>query len=235
MAKKVSDIFNPQTFFQKTANYASQGRGEFKLTNLPPVLSADAVSPTIGAFEAGSLLTRGIVAKTVSSPGSTLATFEAFSYSGPTRKHPHTQIFGPMTVEFYLMGADRGEAQSLYHTFLSWHEAIAGPRQDINSVNQDVRSDSTYFAIEYYDAYTVDAEFKVYSPQDPDNAIIYNKYFELYPITVGGIQTSWESPDAPLTLSVEFEFYYMQSQLGRNGKVNLKDPLNNSATENEDI
>lgn len=225
----MANIFNPEdgnteAFFYKTAYYASQGRGEFKLTKLPPVLSANAVSPTIGAFEAGSLLTRGIVAKTVSSPGSTLATFEAFSYNGPTRKHPHTQIFGPITVEFYLMGADRGEAQSLYHTFLSWHEAIAGPRDVTGNADQGIRSDSTYFAIEYYDAYTVDAEFKVYSPQDPDNAIIYNKYFELYPITVGGIQTSWESPDAPLTLSVEFEFYYMQSQLARAREKN-RDPF----------
>jgi hypothetical protein len=216
--------FGSQEFFEKTAFYGSQGRGLFTIPKLPPIVPQPPSSSTGTTFKSGTgesvyvelakeLLKSGLVAKTVSSPSSTLATFEEFSYIGPTRKHPHTQIFGPITVEFYLMGKDPEEAQSLYHTFLLWHEYIAGPRFD--STNTSPRSDSTYYAIEYYDQYVADAEFAVYSPQDPTKAIIHNKYYELYPRSVGGIQTSWESQDAPLTLSVEFEFYYMQSQLAK--------------------
>lgn len=202
--------FNPQEFFEKTAHYGSQGRGLFTILNLPSIVQPWKVNSQILADRAKTLLSSGIVAKTISSPSSSLATFEEFSYNGPTRKHPHTQIFGPITVEFYLMGSNQLEAQSLYHTFLRWQEYIAGPKP-LQSADKSVRSDSAYYAIEYYDQYVTDAEFAVYAPQDPSTPIIHNKYYELYPLNVGGIQTSWESQDAPLTLSVEFEFYYMQS------------------------
>ena len=81
----------------------------------------------------------------------------------------------------------------------------------LNENKNDNKTDVIRSFFEYYDQYITDAEFAVYSPQDPNTPIIHNKYYELYPINVGGIQTSWESQDSPLTLSVEFEFYYMQS------------------------
>lgn len=209
--------FDPQEFFQKTAYYGSQGRGLFTLDNIPNKVkeSIRAGEDVVDAVDGPTgLLTTGLVAKTISSPSSSLATFEEFSYIGPTRKHPHTQIFGPITVEFYLMGSSITEARAIYLTFLRWQEAIAGPRFPTNSGDRGVRSDSTYYSIEYYDDYVTNAEFAVYSPQDLSNPIIHNKYYEIYPRSVNGIQTSWDSQDAPLTLSVEFEFYYMQSRLG---------------------
>lgn len=215
----MANIFNPQRFFEKTAYYASQGRGLFTLSRIPfletpGVLPAQSLGWKTHKDTVKELLGRGIVAKSVSSPSSTLATFEEFSYIGPTRKHPHTQIFGPISVEFYLMGNQPQEAQALYDTFLFWHEYISGPRFAKNEASKGIRSDSTFYANEYYDNYVAEAEFKVFDAQDSQTPIIHNKYFEIYPITVGGIQTSWESQDTPLTLSVEFEFYYMQSQLG---------------------
>ena len=103
--------FGSQEFFEKTAFYGSQGRGLFKIDQLPATIDNYVLSGAKGIASnykqqlinrAQILLRDGIVAKNISSPSSTLATFEEFSYIGPTRKHPHTQIFGPITVEFYL-------------------------------------------------------------------------------------------------------------------------------------
>ena len=54
---------------------------------------------------------------------------------------------------------------------------------------------------------------------DPNGAetvptpVIHNKYFEIYPQAIGGLNTSWESQDAPMTLSVTFEYFYTRSIL----------------------
>ena len=102
--------FNSQEFFEKTAYYGSQGRGLFTILNLPSIVQPLRTNSQILANRAESLLSSGIIAKTISSSSSSLATFEEFSYNGPTRKHPHTQIFGPITVEFYLMGENQLKA-----------------------------------------------------------------------------------------------------------------------------
>lgn len=206
-------IIDPNAFFEKTAQYASQGRGVFTLTR-PPDVFGSARKMTEEINMGWQLLQTGLVAKSITSPSSSLATFEEFSYIGPTRKQPHTQIFGPIGVEFYLMGKNVKEAQSIYKTFLMWHEYIVGPKFPSNTSDRSVRSDSTFYAIEYYDRYVTDAEFTVQSTWGGDaisTPIIHNKYYELYPQSVGQISTSWDSPDSPLTLSVDFEFYYMQS------------------------
>lgn len=225
----MAPIFDPTEFFEKSAYFASQGRGLFTIPALPPLVltgndSDREEQPPGLRFRTGApgdsfigmaedLLRRGLVAKSVNAPGSALATFEEFSYIGPTRKQAHTQIFGPLGIDFYLMGQTPEEAQALYYTFMKWHEFIAGAVYRSNEVDRVPRSDSTFFAIQYYDNYTTTAEFKVFSPQSEETPIIHNKYFEIYPQNVGQLSTSWESQDAPMTLSVEFEFYYMQSGL----------------------
>lgn len=217
-----SNIFNPQEFFENTAYYASQGRGLFTLTKKPHVLeniTAAAGTPVANRRNAVNmgweLLSKGIMAKSISVAGYNLATFEEFSYIGPTRKHPHTQIFGPMTVEFFLMGTSRQQAAAIYHTFLTWQEAIAGARFSSTEVDRGARSDSTFFAIEYYDNYVSEAEVKIYSPQSAPNdtptPVIRNIYREIYPQALGGLSVSWENSDTPLTLSVTFEYFHTNS------------------------
>jgi hypothetical protein len=205
----MANIFDPQEFFSKTAYYGSQGRGLFTLTQPPPVLQRLRQNELVGM--GWDLLSTGLVAKSINIAGYTLATFDEFSYIGPTRKHAHTQIFGPMTVEFLLMGQTLQEAQALHHTFLMWQQEIAGPRFGANEADRGARSDSTFFGIEYYDDYTSTAEVKIYSPQNPNTPIIWNQYQEIYPQALGGLSTSWESADAPLTLSVTFEFFHTNS------------------------
>lgn len=208
--------FNPQEFFIKTAHYASQGRGLFKLTKPVPVLTNQGSLVDMG----WSLLSSGIVAKSVSMPGYNLATFEEFSYIGPTRKHAHTQIFGSITVEFLLIGSSLEEAKAVYHTFLVWQEKIAGARWGANESDRGAVSDSTFFAIEYYDDYVSEADVQVFpptiSPKGADtlpSPIIHNKYREIYPQALGGLTTSWDSQDSPLSLSVTFEFFHTNSQI----------------------
>ena len=210
------NIFDPQAFFTKTAYFGSQGRGLFTLTSRPAVLQRQGQSDLVDMGWA--LLSNGLMAKSISMAGYNLATFEEFSYIGPTRKHPHTQIFGPMTVEFLLMGGSLNEAKALHHTFLVWQEQIAGARFAQNEVDQGARSDSTFFAIEYYDDYVSEAEVQIFTPHISPNGVdttptpvIHNKYREIYPQALGGISTSWESADAPLTLSVTFEFFHTNS------------------------
>lgn len=231
----MANIFNPQEFFDKTGHYASQGRGLFTLGALPSVLlTGDGITrpPTVTNFSAGvdtasiieigwRLLSQGIMAKSVQTPGHNLATFEEFSFSGPTRKHAHTQIFGPLTVEFFMMGKTPLEARAIYETFVLWHEGIAGARWGDNEVDKVPVSDSTLFALEYYDDYVCPtADFKIFSPMiDPAGVdkeptpIIHHRFYEIYPQAIGGLNTSWESQDAPMTFSVTFEYYYTRSVL----------------------
>lgn len=211
----MANIFDPNEFFQKTAYYASQGRGLFTLTGDPPKVLQDA--GYAAASPAWKLCTTGLMSKSISTPGYNLATFEEFSYIGPTRKHAHTQIFGPITIEFFLMGQTREEAQSLFKLFTAWQEKIAGARFGAGEVNRGSRSDSTFFAIEYYDNYVSNATIKIFSPHiDPTGInkeptpIIAIDYYEIWPQAIGGFNTSWESQDAPLTFSVTFEYFHTQ-------------------------
>ena len=237
----MANIFNPQTFFDKTGHYASQGRALFTLGALPSVLAKGAGNLPSREFLAGQegalvlsgmsaesiiaiggrLLSQGIMAKSVQTPGHNLATFEEFSFSGPTRKHAHTQIFGPLTVDFFMMGKTPEEARAIYETFVLWHEGIAGARWGDNEVDKVPVSDSTLFALEYYDNYVCPtADFKIFSPMiDPNGVdkeptpIIHHRFYEIYPQAIGGLNTSWESQDAPMTFSVTFEYYYTRSAL----------------------
>ena len=227
----MANIFNPQEFFDKTGHYASQGRGLFTLVTLPAVLGGTGLDGAPSfiklrdeekvAIKIGwELLSTGIMAKSAQTPGHNLATFEEFSFSGPTRKHAHTQLFGPLTVEFFMMGQTPEEARSIYQTFVLWHEAIAGAQWRPGEADRTPVSDSTLFAVEYYDNYVSNAELKIFSPMiDPigiekkPTPIIHNKYFEIYPQAIGGLNTSWESQDAPMTLSVTFEYFYTRSIL----------------------
>lgn len=207
--------FNPQAFFDKTAYYASQGRGLFTLNQRPKFfpLGGDPLVDIGWKLVSSETADGGLMAQSINMTGYNLATFEEFSYIGPTRKHPHTQIFGPMTVEFLLMGQTIEEAMAVNHMFLKWQEKIAGARWDNGTADRIARSDSTFFAIEYYDNYTSDAEVKIYSPQNPDKPIIWNHYQEIYPQALGALSTSWESPDAPMSLSVTFEYFHTSSKI----------------------
>jgi len=215
----MTNIFDPNEFFQKTAYYASQGRGLFTLTGDPPaVLQTAGYTTTSGAWH---LCTTGLMAKSISTPGYNLATFEEFSYIGPTRKHAHTQIFGPITVEFFLMGKTPEEAESLFKLFTTWQEKIAGAQfnPDENAKSRKSRSDSTFFAVEYYDNYVSNANIKIFSPhiatagitKEP-KPIIAIDYFEIWPQSIGGFNTSWESQDVPMTFQVVFEYFHTQRQ-----------------------
>jgi len=209
-----TNIFDAQEFFTKTAYYASQGRSLFRLTERPKVLSTNQNDPLVDT--GWKLLTTGLMAKSVTLAGYNMATFEEFSYIGPTRKHAHTQLFGPITVEFFLMGQSLLEAQAIHHTFLVWQEKIAGARFASDEVDRGARSDSTFFALAYYDDYVCEAEVEIFAPTvngttNTLQAVIHNKYREIWPQALGGLSPSWESPDAPLTLSVTFEFFHTNS------------------------
>jgi hypothetical protein len=222
----MANIFDPNEFFQKTAYYASQGRGLFTLTKLPTVLTKAGYKDN---SEAWNLCTKGLMAKSISTPGYNLATFEEFSYIGPTRKHAHTQIFGPITVEFFLMGQTRDEAESLFELFTVWQEQIAGARFAAGEIARGSRSDSTFFAIEYYNNYVSEATIQIFSPHinatEPSNSktaftdidktptpVISIRYYEVWPQAISGFNTSWESQDAPMTLSVTFEYFHALRQ-----------------------
>ena len=199
--------FDPQAFFDKTAYYASQGRGLFRLTEKPPVLQNQGSLVDMG----WELVTDGLMAKSINMAGYNLATFEEFSFIGSTRKHPHTQLFGPMTVEFLLMGRTIEEAKAVNHMFLTWLNGIAGPRFGPEEIDRGAQSDVTFFGIEYYDNYKSTAEVKIFSTQTTSTPVIHNQYQEIYPQALGNLSTSWESSDAPLTLSVTFEYFHTRS------------------------
>jgi len=213
---------NPSTFFEKAGNYASQGRFQFSL-DIGPLINNKGIEGILSGSAAVStakeLLSKGLLAKTASVPASTLATYEEFSFSGPTRKHVHSQLFGPLNIEFLLMGSNPIEASAIHTTFMMWHEKIVTPINDLKTVDNTPKSDVTAFAVEYYDNYTCPrADLKVLSPHygidssDPKSQVILAMSFhEIYPIAVGGLSLSWDNEDAPLVLPVTFEYYYMKT------------------------
>lgn len=226
-----NSLFDPQKIFGKTAQYASQGRGLFKLIRLPSILFTGTLVPptpdgrkfktstesTLYINKAEELLKEGVMAKSASTSSHSLASYEEFSYSGPTRKPAHTQIFGPLVVDFFMMGNSKEEASALYYTFMRWQEYIAGPRYRVGEVNREPISDSTLFAVEYYNDYVTEAELQIFSPfldaAGKEVVVFHNKYFEVWPQSIGGLSPSWEAQDSPITFSVTFEFYYTQSML----------------------
>ena len=220
---------DPSAFFEKAGNYASQGRFQFSLDIGPLIIKGK--NPGIfyrnkAVYTAKSLLKAGLLAKTASVPASTLATYEEFSFSGPTRKQAHSQLFGPLNIEFLLMGSSPAAAAAIHTTFMTWHENIVAPLD--TSINDGVPvSDVTAFAVEYYDKYVCPrADLKVLSPHydikssgsiglltgDPQSQVILSmSFYEIYPIAVGGLSLSWDNEDAPLVLPVTFEYYYMKT------------------------
>lgn len=220
----INTLFNTREFFEKTTHFASISRAEFAIRSAPQCLdeNREELQKRLTGQErqmlvlGKKLLAKGIVAKSTTIPHQSLITESPFSYGGPTRKHPTVQQFNDIDVEFLLMGATALEARSLYFTLVEWQKTIAGPR---NLLSGDIpRSDSTAFAVEFYDNYVTDAEINIYSPtvdKDRPVPIITNLYSELYPITIGSIFTSWDSTDIPASLNVQFCYYYSTNIIGK--------------------
>lgn len=209
--------FNPQEFFDQTANYASAARGAFTI----PAMAKPGTDASLKCFApvladpriaAGTLmLAKGLVAKGFSIPSVSLGTYQPTSHMGPTTKKPYGMFFSDITVDFHLMGQTLVEAKSLYFTFNTWLELIAGPRHFPTDHDHSVRSDSTYFSVAYYDDYNTQGIAEIYSPtSDPNEPLIKISYSEMYPIAIGALQTSWDSKDTPLSLSVTFAYHYAQ-------------------------
>ena len=227
---KYTDL-NTRQFFEKTAHFASLARTKFSIKRFPSCLEKDNLPASSQYTEdernmfdiAKRLLSDGILAKSVTLPQQSLMLDNGFSYGGPTRKHPLGQQFSDIDVEFLLMGSTVQEARSIYFLFSEWQKLIAGPR-NIPS-NEVPRSDSTAFAVEYYDNYVAEADISIFTPSISDSfkqenfyenggrvSIITNKYSELYPASIGSIFTSWDSTDSPASLSVTFCYYYSTYQ-----------------------
>ena len=224
---------NTRQFFEKTAHFASLARTKFSINRFPSCLEKNKLprlpntteliytDDEIEMFDiAKKLLSKGILAKSVTLPQQSLMLDNGFSYGGPTRKHPLGQQFSDIDVEFLLMGSTEQEARSIYFLFSEWQKLIAGPR-NIRS-NEIPRSDSTAFAVEYYDNYVAEADITILSPSIKNNfnsnfwggavSVVKNKYSELYPSSIGSIFTSWDSSDTPASLSVTFCYYYSTYQ-----------------------
>lgn len=197
-----------QNFFERFANYASQARGTFTIYE-PPFMK----NPPYLDFFSKDLET-GIAATGFTIPTQQLTTYAPFSYNGPTIDIPHTQIFTDLEVQFILSGKTADTAAKIYQTFSKWQEYIAGytPRKKedvseygLNPIPSSI-SGTSAFSTAYYDNYVTNAIITVDSPND--NNIIRVEYSECYPKSIGSLQTSWDSPDTPLLLSVTFGYYY---------------------------
>lgn len=239
----MATIPNTNDFFNKTAYYASAARTTFQLQSLPPVkeLYKETFSKSeynLRLLDDGfKLLKEGILAKSTVIPTQSLITDTGFSYGGPTRKHPLVQQFNNIDVEFWLMGETIDKARALHFTISTWIELIAGPRNI--SASEIPRSDSTAFAVQFYDNYTTDAKITIGTPASYVNkefinevGTLYNgsnyegelgfkssispniitiKLSELYPLTIGSMFTTWENQDAPLSMPVTFCYYYAKT------------------------
>lgn len=218
--------FDPQAFFESTALYASQSRGILCIRgDLPKIFTSSELTTTDKAHvrRGFDLLSQGLHVSQMNIPTQTLAAHENYTTTnGPTRKMPHTQVFQDLSVDFYLMGKTKEDAQSLYHTFVLWHQLIGGGRFG-TTLDRTPDPDATPFAVAYYDDIHVTLEAEIYAPTVDVSAvsletytpipIVHNKYWHAYPIAIGSLNTGADLPDAPLTLTVTFTFFYCQSIL----------------------
>lgn len=160
-------------------------------------------------------LREGILAKGFSLPGRQLGTYPEFSYVGPTTKHAYGLIFPDIDVEFFLMGKTPDDAKMIYNTFLLWVDMIAGPgnRTLAGPENRLPTSDSTInpFLTQYYESYHTTARGVIFSPAGKE--IVDIQFLETYPVAISPVQTSWESPDAPITFTVTFTYFYATTSL----------------------
>ncbi len=213
-------LFDPTEFFLNTAHFASAGRGLFTLNRLPGMFqnSSTVPEPVSRAFVT---LMRGHAARTASLPARQLSTWGPASFNGPTRKHAYMQTFADIDVEFLVMGRTASHARELYYGLSYWQEAIAGPidrARFARPANPGVpRSDTDAFGAAYYDDYVSDATVSIYGPSmRPDGdplEIIRVDLFDVYPISIGQVQTSWDNADTPIALPVTFTFFYAQTRL----------------------
>jgi len=230
--------FDTEAFFERTAHYASAGRGQFTLLRVPHIFNPNALDPsntgiinrlnarlvTLDVDKLGvasEILTEGWAAKSITIPQMGLMTHPAFTYSGPTKSMAYLQNFGNLDVEFLMMGKTPQEAQSLLYFFSRWQESIAGPRKQLTGgaiVEPDGEistSDSIPFDVEYYDNYTTEAEISIFSPNVGNTtgsapSIISARLTELYPLTINPITVNWDNGDTILSIIVSFHFYYIK-------------------------
>ena len=188
----ISD-FSPGTFFTHATEFASQGRGVFLIPKQPKI--------DTGGWPVA--ISQGILAKGFHIPGRQLGTYPEFSYVGPTTKHAYGLIFPDIDVEFLLMGQTADDARAIYNTFCNWVHNIAGPERPGDPDSATARDP---FSAYYYNEYVTDAFGTIYSQSG--EVIVNVKFLELYPVSIGQIATSWESPDAPISFTVTFTYFY---------------------------
>lgn len=197
-----------EEFFLQTAHFASQARGTFELHGIPDELRQFIEDGDPLGLVGLDQLEKGVLTKGVQVGAQQLATIDAQSFIGPTYKIPYGQLFTDITIEFLLMNKDRETAGAIYYALTKWHEFIAGPAQ--TTIARSIRSDSTPFAVRYYDSYTAGATVSVFSPSSRTKPEIRVDLTEVYPMSIGSLITSWDQPDAPLTCQVSMAYHYMQ-------------------------
>ena len=101
------------------------------------------------------------------------------------------------------MGQTAPDAKAIYTTFCEWTHNIAGP---MRLEDPDSATARDPFATRYYNEYVTDAIGTIYSQSG--NVIVSVKFLELYPVSIGQLVTSWESPDAPISFTVTFTYFY---------------------------
>ena len=124
------------------------------------------------------------------------------AFYGPPRKHPHTILYSDLEISFLLMGQHIDDARALRRCFVCWQEYMAGRRDTAIP-----RSDTTAYAVEYYDNFVSEVEVLNYDSGLVERPLIRTRFSEVFPISVGGLQTSWSSPNDPMSMSVTFAFF----------------------------
>lgn len=203
---------SPQQFFRKASSFVSQARGTFTIINnfsfVETINRSTGYTPKIQeSIKNGfKLLNEGILAKSVNIPGQQFARFSSTLLAGPERQMPHQIMMNDLDIEFYLVGETSRNAADLYTALRAWQKYIVGPQITPTNSNPVIMSDSTIFAVNYYDEFVQDAQVKLYGPDNQQNLDM--TFYEVYPLTIGGIQTAWDGQDAPATLSATFSYFY---------------------------
>ena len=209
---------SPSAFFQGLTTFVSQARGQLwcnipQQGNLHTGIVNEAGGKIADVSVGMDLLRHGLRTKSFTIPGQSFSTITPLSFSGPERSVAYQPIFTDLNVEFYLIGKTMVEARSLYLTLRAWQSHIAGPVRSGNERQVGPTPDVTRFGVSYYDDCVCDMDAHVYGPDSTaDNQSIHVKFYKAYPKSLGDIQVSWENPDAPITLSASFAYFYNEPQ-----------------------
>lgn len=189
-SKFLVTISTPQ-WARNNADFMNAGNGQ--------VLNADGTPSTVTKPYGGSIFTSiPFLCHSTTLPGIqiTPAAVRRYGY-GAHEIRPGGVTYEKQTLKFYV-----DSDYAIMEFFQKWMQAVVN--FDLNSTDRRTVQGAFYNEIQYSDNYT--AEVDIWTFDKAGNELLRYKLYEAYPISIGGVEMSWESRNSIAMLPVAFRY-----------------------------